>query len=161
MQMVFVAILIGNLTVTSYRSVPGQTDSTPFHTSTGAHVEPGGVAVSRDLLCGACRRLHKRCRHPENPKIHYGDWLFVERYGFRFVNDCMSNTSTIRYKGKVKRRIITKQIDIWVNSYQEEKTVNVKKLGVYKIEKRTENKLSLTGRIKLWLLNLELLNGKK
>jgi len=73
----------------------------------------------------------------------------------------MSNTSTIRYKGKVKRRIITKQIDIWVNSYQEEKTVNVKKLGVYKIEKRTENKLSLTGRIKLWLLNLELLNGKK
>jgi hypothetical protein len=135
MKLVLIAVLIGKLTVTSYRSVPSQTDSTPFHTSTGAHVEPGGAAVSRDLLCGACRKLHKRCKHPEyKKKIHYGDWLFVEGYGFRFVNDCMSNTSTIRVNGKRKRRIITNQIDIWVSSYKEEKTVNVKQLEVYKIQ---------------------------
>jgi len=161
MNLVFVGILIGNLTVTSYRSVPSQTDSTPFHTSTGAHVEAGGVALSRDLLCGACRKLHKRCAHPEyQKKIHYGDWLFIDGYGFRFVNDCMSNTSTIRVKGIKKKRIITNQIDIWVNSYQEEKSVDVKKLNVYKIEKQIKNKLSLIRRIKQWLLNYELLNGK-
>src|SRR3990167_1452608 len=130
MNLVFVAVLIGNLTVTSYRSVRNQTDSTPFHTSTGAHVEPGGVAISRDLLCGACRKLHKRCAHPEyQKKIHYGDWLFVEGYGFRFVNDCMSDTSILRGKGKRKKRIITNQIDLWVGSYREEKSVNVKKLN--------------------------------
>ena len=135
MKLALIATLIGNLTVTSYRSVPAQTDSTPYHTSTGAHVEPGGVAVSRDLLCGACRKLHKRCARPEyQKKIHYGDWLFVEGYGFRFVNDCMSNTSSIRVKGKKKKRIITNQIDLWVSSYKEEKSVNVKKLNVYKIQ---------------------------
>ena len=140
MKLALIATLIGNLTVTSYRSVPQQTDSTPYHTSTGAHVEPGGAAISRDLLCGACRKLHKRCKHPEyTKKIHYGDWLFVEGYGFRFVNDCMSDTSTIRVKGKRKKRIISNQIDIWVSSYREEKTVNVKKLDVYKIQLPIEN----------------------
>lgn len=136
MNLTLVAVLIGNLTVTSYRSVTQQTDSTPYHTSTGAHVEPGGAAISRDLLCGACRKLHKRCRHPEyQKKIHYGDWLFVEGYGFRFVNDCMSNTSDIRVKGKRKKRVITNQIDLWVRSYKDEKSVGVKKLKVYKIQK--------------------------
>lgn len=135
MNLVLVAVLVGNLTVTSYRSVTKQTDSTPFHTSTGAGVEPGGAAISRDLLCGACRKLHKRCEHPEyKKKIHYGDWLFVEGYGFRFVNDCMSDTSIIRVKGKKKKRIITNQIDLWVGSYREEKSVGVKQLKVYKIQ---------------------------
>lgn len=135
MKLTVIAVLIGELIVTSYRSIPSQTDSTPFHTSTGAHVEPGGAAVSRDLLCGACRRLHQRCRHPEyEKKIHYGDWLFVTGYGFRFVNDCMSNTSSIRVKGRVKKRLIRNQIDLWVSSYKEEKSVNVKKLEVYKIK---------------------------
>lgn len=135
MKLTLVAVLIGNLTVTSYRSVPQQTDSTPYHTSTGAHVEPGGAAISRDLLCGACRKLHKRCRHPEyQKKIHYGDWLFVEGYGFRFVNDCMSNTSDIRVKGRVKRKLIRNQIDIWVRTYQEEKAIDVKRVNVFKIQ---------------------------
>lgn len=140
MKLALIATLIGNLTITSYRSIPKQTDATPYHTSTGAHVEPGGVAVSRDLLCGACRRLHRRCAHPENAKIHYGDWLFIKGFGFRFVNDCMSNTSDIRVKGKRKKRLITNQIDIWVKNYQEEKTVNVLHLEVYKIQLSTDNK---------------------
>lgn len=135
MNLIMIAVLIGELTVTSYRSVPQQTDSTPYHTSTGAGVEPGGVAVSRDLLCGACRKLHKRCAHPEyEKKLHYGDWLYVKGYGFRFVNDCMSNTSSIRVKGRVKKRLIRNQIDLWVRTYKEEKSVGVKKLEVYKIQ---------------------------
>lgn len=134
MKLIIVAILIGNLTITSYRSVPQQTDSTPYHTSTGAHVEAGGVAVSRDLLCGACRKLHRRCQHPEyTKKIHYGDWLFISGQGFRFVNDCMSDTSNIRVKGRRKKVLIKNQIDIWVKSYNEEKSINIKKLNVYKI----------------------------
>jgi hypothetical protein len=134
MSLTVVAVLIGSLTVTSYRSVPQQTDSSPYHTSTGAHVEPGGAAISRDLLCGACRKLHKRCKHPEyTKKIHYGDWLFISGYGFRFVNDCMSNTTDIRVKGKKKKRLILNQVDIWVKNYQEEKIINIKKLKVYKI----------------------------
>lgn len=135
MNVIIMAVLISELTVTSYRSIPKQTDSSPYHTSTNAVVQPGGVAVSRDLLCGACRKLHKRCKHPEYKKrIHYGDWLYVKQYGFRFVNDCMSDTSSIRVKGKVKKRLIRNQIDLWVGSYQEEKAVNVKKLEVFKIE---------------------------
>lgn len=135
MKLVLVAVLLGELTVTSYRSVRNQTDTTPFHTSTGAGVEPGGVAISRDLLCGACRKLHRRCKHPEYPKrIHYGDWLYVEGYGFRFVNDCMSNVSDIRVKGYRKKVLIRNQIDLWVRSYQEEKSINIKKLRVYKIQ---------------------------
>lgn len=134
MKLVLIATLIGNLTVTSYRSVPQQTDGTPYHTSTGAHVEPGGAAISRDLLCGACRKLHRRCKHPEyTKKIHYGDWLYISGYGFRFVNDCMSTTTSIRVKGRVKRRPIFNQIDIWVRTYQEEKTIDIKKLEVYKL----------------------------
>lgn len=140
MKLTMIAVLIGNLTITSYRSVPKQTDTTPFHTATGARVEPGGVAVSRDLLCGACRKLHRRCEHPEyTKKIHYGDWLFIEGYGFRFVNDCMSATSDIRVKGIRKKRLITNQIDIWVRSYQEEKTINVQHLEVYKIQMTKDN----------------------
>lgn len=140
MKLIAVAVLIGNLTVTSYRSVTQQTDSSPYHTSTGAHVEPGGVAVSRDLLCGACRKLHRRCQHPEyTKKIHYGDWLYISGYGFRFVNDCMSNTSDIRVKGRWKKRLIRNQIDIWVKSYNEEKLINTKKLNVYKINYREIN----------------------
>lgn len=140
MNMVLVAILIGNLTVTSYRSVANQTDSTPFHTSTGEHVESGGVAISRDLLCGACRKLHHRCKHPEyTKKIHYGDWLYVSGYGFRVVNDCMSKTSDIRVKGKWIKRPILNQVDIWVNSYKEEKAIDIKKLNVYKINYREIN----------------------
>lgn len=135
MKLIIVAVLIGELTITSYRSVTKQTDSTPFYTSTGAHVEAGGVAVSRDLLCGACRKLHHRCQHPEyTKKIHYGDWLYISGYGFRFVNDCMSKTSDIRVKGRWIKRPIFNQIDIWVSSYREEKTVGVQKLEVYKIQ---------------------------
>lgn len=138
MNVVLVGILIGELIVTSYRSVPQQTDASPMYTSTYRRVQPGGVAVSRDLLCGACRKLHKRCAHPEyQKKVHYGDWLYVDGYGFRCVNDVMGDFSRRRVKGKVVKVPIRNQIDLWVKTYAEEKSVNVKKLKVWKIQEAT------------------------
>ena len=130
------AILIGNLTVTSYRPVKEQTDDSPFYTSTGEHVRSGGCAVSRDLLCGACMRLHKRCDQPQNAqKIHYGDWLYVGQYEYRQVNDVMGPYTKQRVNGKIVKIPISNHIDVFVWTYEQEKSVNVKKLKVYKVNK--------------------------
>ena len=146
MKLVLIGILVGELTVTSYRSVARQTDSTPNYTSTYQRVQPGGVAVSRDLLCGACRKLHRRCEHPEDRrKIHYGDWLYVEKYGFRFVNDCMGDYTRRRVDGRIVKVPIRNQIDLWVKTYSEERAVNVRRLQVYVIrEKKRERSISET-----------------
>jgi len=87
--------------ITSYRSVPEQTDDSPFYTSIGEHVHPHGVAVSRDLL--------KRWGGP----LNYGDQLYIEGFGFKVVNDTMN----ARYK---------RSVDIWVGSYDEEKRIGIK-----------------------------------
>lgn len=126
MKTVLTVVLLGNLTVTSYRSVPSQTDSSPFHTSTGERTSIIGVAVSRDLLCGACRRLHRRCKHPTySKKIHYGDILYTEKVGFRVVNDVMGKHKTYRIKTKNgTKKLFKKQekwIDVFVNKYEDEK----------------------------------------
>lgn len=102
MNLVCAILLVGNLTLTSYRSVPEQTDDTPFHTSTGERVSVRGCAVSRDLL--------KRWGGP----LDYGDLLYIEGVGFRFVNDCMA----ARHK---------QAVDIWVETYQDEKAIGVRK----------------------------------
>jgi len=129
--------LVGNLKVTSYQSLVKDTDSTPFHTSTGERVHGYGVAVSRDLLCGACRKLRKRCQHPENPtKLHYGDMLYIEDVGVKFVNDVMGATSW--NKATKKRVPIKQQLDVWVPSQKAEKTFHAqfgkRKLQVWKIK---------------------------
>lgn len=118
-SLVLSLFFIGNLTATSYRSVTAQTDSSPFHTSTGERVSAYGVAVSQDLLCGACKKLHKRCKQPDNmTKLHYGDLLYVQGVGYKFVNDLMNK----RHKNR---------IDIWVPSYKDEKLFH-KKYGIKK-----------------------------
>jgi hypothetical protein len=134
-EILITLVLIGRLVTTSYRSVPSQTDSTPFYTSTNEHVEVGGAAISRDLLCGACRRLHHRCKRPDNPtKLHYGDWLYIEGFGFRRINDVMGAYSTVR-KGRHRIRIpIKNHIDIFVQTYKEEKLVNIRIEKVYKVK---------------------------
>lgn len=129
MKTIISVILIGNLYVTSYRSVPNQTDNTPFHTSTGEKVTKDGVAVSQDLLCGACRKLHRRCLHPEyTKKLHYDDWIYVDRVGFKRINDAMNK----RHKNR---------LDIWVDSLKEEQKFHNQfkhtNLTVYKLK---ENK---------------------
>ena len=95
--------------VTSYRSVPSQTDDTPFITATGEHVHSKGVALSRDLL--------ERWGGP----VKYGDTVFIEGFGFKVVNDTMNK----RHK---------KHADIWVRTYEEEKLIGWRKGRVWLIK---------------------------
>lgn len=110
MNLSILVVLLGTLTVTSYRSVPEQTDDSPFITSTGDRVHQDGCAVSRDLL--------KKWGGP----IDYGDVLYIEGYGFKIVNDTMHP--------RIKRHV-----DMWVPTYQDEKAVGVRKIKIYLIKK--------------------------
>lgn len=124
MHLTVIALLIGSMTLTSYRSVPQQTDETPFHTSIGERVSVRGCAVSRDLL--------KRWGGP----LNYGDLIYIEGTGYRFVNDCMA----ARHK---------RAVDVWVETYKDEKEFGVRKGQIWLIhslpqeetsETRTKNK---------------------
>lgn len=95
MSLILIGLFVGNLQVTSYRSVRAQTDDSPFITSTGERVCRDGVAVSQDLL--------------RSKRIKYGDWLYVEGIGLKRVNDTMN-----------KRH--TNHIDVWVPSLEAEKS---------------------------------------
>lgn len=152
MNLTLIAVLVGHLTITSYRSVPNQTDSSPFNTSTGERVSLGGAAISQDLLCGACRKLHKRCRHPEyDKKLHYGAVLFVERIGFKIINDCMGKHKRYRIKTAVGlKRVFKRQnewLDIWVGAYEDERgfhrTFGISKHKVWLIQEKHIGKEAL------------------
>lgn len=143
MNLILLTVFIGNLTATSYRSVPSQTDSSPFHTSTGQRVEVGGAAISQDILCGACRKLHKRCKHPEyTKKLHYGDTVYLKEIGFVVINDCMGKVKTYKIKtNSGYKRLFKKQlrsIDIWVPFEGDEKrfhkTYGIKKHKVWLVK---------------------------
>ncbi len=134
-----VTLVGSNITITSYQSIRNQTDSSPFFTSIGERTRHGGVAVSRDMLCGACRRLHRRCAHPEDSrKLHYGDWLYVREIGFVRVNDVMGAYTTERVKGRKVRIPIAHHIDVWVGGLVEERAFHKKWKGkpveLYRIE---------------------------
>lgn len=131
--------------MTAYQSVPSQTDSSPLYTSTGQHVRAGGVAVSRDMLCGACRKLHGRCKHPEySKKIHYGDWLYSRDLHFLVVNDVMGAREHYAVRAKGRRRVlfktIRKHIDVWAGSRAEEhsfyKRWDGKTVELFKMEEK-------------------------
>jgi 3D (Asp-Asp-Asp) domain-containing protein len=115
MNLVLTAVLIGQLTTTSYRSVKEQCDPTPYHTSTGERVCQDGVAVSQDLL--------------RSGKVKYGDWVYVESIGLKRVKDTMHH----RHKN---------HIDIWVKTLKEEQEFHRKykgrKLRVYLIKEITK-----------------------
>lgn len=132
-EIIIIGALIGPLTVTSYRSIPEATDDTPFNTSTGERVYSGGVAVSRDLLCGACRKLHHRCAHPEDGRhIHYGDYLYLPNRGFYKVFDVMGAT---KYDRVTKKRYAIKQsVDLWVPTYKAECVIGLHVQPVYKVK---------------------------
>ncbi len=128
--MLNLVVLIGTMTVTSYISDVSQTDSSPWHTSTGERVSVRGAAVSRDKLCGACRKLHKRCKRPDNPtKLHYDDLLYVEDIGYRFINDVMGTYKTSRVNGKVVKTKQLNWIDLWVDGKAQERAFH-KKHGI-------------------------------
>lgn len=114
---------LGMMTVTSYRSVPQQTDRTPHHTSIGYRTSELGVAVSQDQLCKVskwCRRNVSLC---DKTKIHYGDILVIEKVGPKIVFDCMHE--------RHKRRL-----DVWVPTYQDEKRFGTRRLQAYLVEVR-------------------------
>ena len=144
-ELALMVVFIGNLTVTSYRSVPQQTDSSPYHTSTGERVSLSGAAISQDLLCGACRKLYGRCRHPEyEKKIHYGDLLYSKIFGFRTISDCMGKHSrrTVMTKNG-KKTVFYKQnmwVDIWVSDLKGEsafhKQHGIKQHEVYILKRK-------------------------
>jgi 3D (Asp-Asp-Asp) domain-containing protein len=109
--MLIEAVLIGTMTVTSYRAVPEQTkpECTGRHhceTSVGDNVSEAGVAVSQDLLRSGI--------------VHYGDVLCVDGFGCRVINDCMA--------ARHKRRI-----DLFVYTKQEERRIGTRHLRVWAI----------------------------
>ena len=111
-----------------------QTDDSPFNTSTGERVSISGVAVSQDRLCTACKKLHHRCKHPENIKlIHYGDCLYIEDVGFKIVNDCLGKNKHWKIKTKRGTKILFKKqnewLDVWVPSYKDEHAFH-KRFGI-------------------------------
>lgn len=137
-KVVLIGALVGSLQVTAYRSLPGQTDDTPNYTSTNEHVRPGGVAVSQDLLCGACRRLHHRCKHPEDVRhLHYGDYVLIDRNIYQ-VNDAMGKFVHYRIHTRGRLAVVfkrqTRAIDIWKGTYAEEKATGIKIKAVYKLK---------------------------
>lgn len=118
MNVIIIGVLIGSLQITSYRSVPEQTDDSPFITSTGERVCKDGVAVSQDLL--------------KSKRIKYGDWLYIEGIGFKRINDTMHP----RHKN---------HIDVWVATLQDEKEFHKKfkgktvKVWIVKVQEETPN----------------------
>lgn len=107
-------LLVSTMTfqVTSYRSVPEQTDSTPFHTSTGERVREGFCAVSQDVL---------------GKQVHYGDILFVEVPAKPELSRYCLVADTMNKRHKMA-------VDFWVSSYAEEKKVQVRVGRVYKLK---------------------------
>ena len=129
MSTVFELVLIGTLTVTSYRSVPSQTDNSPYFTSTGERVMDGGIAASRDMLCPLVFfkdkniRLHKQAECSiKSKRLHYGDTVSVKGLGLFRINDCMHK----RHKNRM---------DVWVKTYKQEKQIGTRKLPVYRFQK--------------------------
>lgn len=120
-------VFLGALQLTSYRPVPAQTDSTPFITSTGERVHKHGAAVSRDLLCPLSYGRNKNhtigsSRRCDPSRLHYDDWIFIDGYGLKVVNDVMHE----RHK---------QAVDMLVFTYKEEKGVGLRQeVAVWKIE---------------------------
>ncbi len=98
-ELIIIASLLGDCIVTSYRSVPNQTDDSPYITSIGEHVHPHGVAVSRDWL--------------RSGMIKYGDVVYIEEIGWKVVNDTMHERWQERF-------------DVWVDKAQDEKRFHAK-----------------------------------
>ena len=106
-------VLLGLVTVTSYRPIKSQTDSTPTWTSIGDRTTKFGVAVSQDLL--------------KSGVVKYGDVLYIPGYGMRVVNDCMHPRKE-------------KSIDLLVMTKAEEKRIGTRHLIVYIVKVKEEGK---------------------
>ena len=103
-------ILLGTLTVTSYRAVPAQTKPTctdrhHCETSTGENVSELGLAVSQDLLLSG--------------RVKYGDIVCVEGYPCRIAFDTMAprNRNAVdlfMYTKAEERAVGVRHLKVWV-----------------------------------------------
>jgi 3D (Asp-Asp-Asp) domain-containing protein len=85
------------MVATSYRSVPEQTKPKGYEWgASGEKCNVHGIAVSQDLL--------KKNGGP----LEFGDLIYVEGIGYKFVNDVMN----ARWKMR---------LDVWVETYDSEK----------------------------------------
>lgn len=94
---------LGRMKITSYRSVPEQTDNSPFITSIGWRTNKAICAVSQDLL--------------KSGRVKYGDVLLIPNVGLRTVADTMHP----RHRNAV---------DVWVETKKEESHIGVRKENV-------------------------------
>jgi 3D (Asp-Asp-Asp) domain-containing protein len=104
------AVAIASVTVTSYRAVPEQTDSTPNRTSINQHVSRAGAAVSPDMLISG-----EAC---------YGDAVVIPKLGIRIVND-------------VTHPRLKRTVDIFVNNWAQEKRVGIRRVQILIIHSNT------------------------
>ena len=93
-------LLVIVVTVTSYRSVPNQTDDTPFITSIGHRTSQEGCAVSPNLM--------------NSETLCYGNAVYIPNIGIRVVND-------------VTHPRLKNLIDVWVLEHEDESRVGVRK----------------------------------
>lgn len=118
--MIIEAIILGTMTVTSYRAIPAQTkpECTDRHhceTSIGENVSELGIAVSQDLLASG--------------KVHYRDVLLVSGVGPRIVNDCLNSR-------------IHNSVDVFVYTRAEEKAFGVRHLKVWLIRPPSKTEIA-------------------
>ena len=134
MKLILTAIFCGQMVVTSYLSINSQTDDSPFFTSIGEHVGTHVIAVSDDLLCPRAKIRLKTggfvlCKRgllcPDKTKLHYYDWVYVEKIGFKQVLDVMNSRFTNR-------------MDVWVQTKENERSFDKnyggKKLKIWLIK---------------------------
>jgi hypothetical protein len=105
-------VLLGVLTVTSYRPIASQTkkdcrDVQHCFTSIGDVPTKFGAAASQDLLLKGI--------------VHYGEPIYISGLGWRIVNDTMNPR-------------IHNAIDIMVWTKEEEHNVGVRHVKVWRIE---------------------------
>lgn len=104
------SLYIGTMKITAYRSVKSQTDDSPYWTSIGIRTNPFIVAVSPDLF--------------KNKTLQYGDLIYIEHYGFKHVADVMNKKHT-------------NSVDIWVDSYSQERLIGTRHLKVWIVKGKT------------------------
>lgn len=109
--MISTLVLLGTMTLTSYQPIPAQTKPECLNrhhceTSVGDGITMYGAAASQDLL--------------RSGKLHYGDIIYVPRFGYRVINDTMNVRNT-------------NAIDLLVFTHREEKIVGVRHVKIYRL----------------------------
>ncbi len=99
-------VRLSKIVATAYNSFPWQTNSEPLITSSGAGVQDGTLALSRDLIRPENNLMHRMGFNPAGA-YSYGDTVFVIYVKPMVVHDTMNR----RYRDRA---------DIWLPGTQED-----------------------------------------